>query len=819
MSQVAANIANLGVEGVTEGLLGTFFESALEDAIARNIDDPVARREFITKQMYDKVVASKVKERNAKVARAQRIEKVSVALAVQARKTGRPDKALKGILVGSLKGRDSVGLAQLNATQEAFGELHIALSRAGVLDAFIHANEDLTRQIYSRSKSNISKDALAIRAVLEDMQTRRLIRMKMAGLEVDPLPNRIARQHHDPYLMKNARKYVEHPFGGEYATDAEAWVAFVLPRLEERTFRGWQDSPGVVLKKIYHDFMVGRNNVIDDAVGNELHVEAALTAERKLHFTPDGEVDYMMKFGAGSLGETIFSEIGKYGKHLGLVQILGPEPHKTLRMLVHDMRNSFPNDARLESYVRGFDAGQLNTPIGRDWSEVSGRNDMVVGTKAHEVSSWLQVFQLVTKMGQSVLAAGMDIPGMAAEFNFQSGNAIGSLARAFGAAIDGITNPADQRRVADALAIGLEGTLNEHYMRLGGSISPSGRRTQIMNATFKWNLLGPWTNSVRRGFYMSMSRFMASGIQESAFTPRMMALLDTYGIGKEDLKILRTKLDFGTDGGPQMFDPTKIGELDHEIFGLGIEGMQAREELKRKMTGFMLDRMNFGVFTPDADTRSIVHRGLPKGDPMRVLLDLIFQLKQYPIGFVRGPMANSLMGPGQTMKSGATTLGIHIAFLLPFGAAINHLKDFAKGREQFYPTNKDESVRYFTNAMLQSGAMGLYGDFILGQVDSIPEGLLRLAGPTANDALDIYEVMESAVKQDGETGAKLFQSIRNYIPMADLFYVKTPFDYAIMYGLAEQLDPGFARSYEKRVEAQRMGRGLIFSPEQYAIGV
>ena len=822
VKDLALRIGELGIEGVSEMQLGTLVNSAMSEAHVKGIVDPKARENYVSSRVYDQVVAEKLQSRDSELVALDRHDRATLHIARN--HEGKTKRGLKSLVVGTVNDRDSVGLAQQTAMQNALGELQVGIQEAGVLEAFVHADEALTREIFSRKKSGISKDAMLIRNELERLEDKRYIRIKMEGVDIERLPNRITRQHHDPYLMMNARKVLGDT---ESPTDKAAWVKFQMGILDhEATFSSLPEGvmPEDILEDMYENFVVGRNNVLSETV-SEPDVTNPLAGERKLHYTPDGEVDQMLKFGAGSLAETVFTEISRYGKHLGLLQKLGPKPHSTLRAIVQDLRNMDPTDTALQSYTRGFDSGQMNTPIGRDFAEISGLNDMVVGTRAHEVGSWLQTFEFITKLGNSMPAAIGDVGGMAAELNYQQGNPIGALAQSMGSVIDGISAPADKRRVAEAIGIGVESMLNDHSSRLGGSISPSGTRTKILNATFKLNLLGPWTNSVRRGLFFANSSYMASIMRDvDSINPRMRALLGAYGVSDVDLKILSKELDLvSVEGGGELFDVTLIEAIPTSKFGKGEDGLRARQDLQRKMTSFFLDRNDFGVYTPDASVRSIVHRGLPKGDPLRVIFDLMSQFKQYGIGMVYRPLANSLMGPGQTKTSGAVTLATHIAYLLPLGAVITHMKDFAKGREQFIPETKEEYSMYFSKAMLQSGAYGIYGDVILGGSDSIGQTALHLAGPTANDALELGEVVGEGVKalrgKPNTLGATTYQSFRNDIPLADIFWLKTPLDYGIMYGIAEALDSGFAEKYEKRIEDQRMGRGLMVPIRGNAIGV
>ena len=821
---LVARLAEMGIEGVTEVKVSTMVDAAMSEAKLRGLTDPKAIEDFTADRVFDKIFADSQAARDSAVA-AEGIALRALAHVVRAH-PGDPKRGLKSLLVGTLADRDSVGLNQSTATNDAMGELNIKLEEAGVLEAFIHADDALTKEIYNRKVTNVSKDAMVIRGILEELETRRLVRIQMAGLEIEPLANRMARQYHDPHLIANARKVS----GKSYAlSDRDAYIDFVMGNIDRKATFSGEEDPKAVIGKMFDDFVIGRNNVIEDVVKPgpdlEIQIENPLTAERKLYFTPEGEVNYMMTFGAGSLRETVYKEINLYGKQLGLLQKLGPTPYNSLRRIVQDLRTEFPEDKALMRYTRGFDSGQLGFGIGWDFAEVSGMNAMVLGTRNHDISSWLQTWQFMSKMGQSGIAAIGDVPGMAAEFNYQQGNPISALAQAVGAVINGINTPKDQRAVIEAMGIGVEGMLNDHSSRIGGSISPSVMRTKLLQMTFKMNMLAPWTDSVRRGLATANSRYMATVMQDiDNIRPRMKALINSYGISDADLSLIAKEIDLVTiQDAPDMFSPANISRISSSKFGTGEEGLKRRMDIQRKFTSFFIDRNDFGVYTPDASVRSLVHAGLPKGEPIRVILDLFTQFKQYGIGMVYRPLANSYMGPGQSRTQGAVTLATHMAFLLPFGALVTHIKDGFKGKEQYIPQNKEEAFTYFGRAMFQSGAYGIAGEVMqAGILDNPYKALARMTGPTVNDLLEYGEMGAEAYKkatgQKHQLGNRIFTGFRNDIPMADTFWLKTPLDYGMMYGIGEALDPGFLAKYEKQLKARTGGRGLMI-PQSYALGV
>ena len=177
VKDLALRIGELGIEGVSEMQLGTLVNSAMSEAHVKGIVDPKARENYVSSRVYDQVVAEKLQSRDSELVALDRHDRATLHIARN--HEGKTKRGLKSLVVGTVNDRDSVGLAQQTAMQNALGELQVGIQEAGVLEAFVHADEALTREIFSRKKSGISKDAMLIRNELERLEDKRYIRIKM----------------------------------------------------------------------------------------------------------------------------------------------------------------------------------------------------------------------------------------------------------------------------------------------------------------------------------------------------------------------------------------------------------------------------------------------------------------------------------------------------------------------------------------------------------------------------------------------------------------------------------------------------------------
>jgi hypothetical protein len=104
--------------------------------------------------------------------------------------------------------------------------------------------------------------------------------------------------------------------------------------------------------------------------------------------------------------------------------------------------------------------------------------------------------------------------------------------------------------------------------------------------------------------------------------------------------------------------------------------------------------------------------------------------------------------------------------------------------------------------MLQGGALGIYGDFLLGESSRFGSSPLETAaGPTLGTASDLVELAQK-VRSGDDAAAQAFRLLVANTPFANLFYTRVALDYLILYRIQEALNPGYLRRMEQRIERE-----------------
>jgi hypothetical protein len=233
----------------------------------------------------------------------------------------------------------------------------------------------------------------------------------------------------------------------------------------------------------------------------------------------------------------------------------------------------------------------------------------------------------------------------------------------------------------------------------------------------------------------------------------------------------------------------------------------ARDNLKTRVLGMFLDRSTYAVLEPDARTRGWMKLGLQAGTPQGEAIRFMGQFKAFPFAFGQkmfgremamwkeGKKIDAFLGMAQLVGGSAL-----------FGYVAMTAKDILKGKKPKDPLNQ----KTFFSAMLQGGGLGIYTDFLFGNVQNSTSALATIAGPFLTEATKVLSAINYAIKgEGGKAGKQAYLSIKENIPFLNLFYIKTIFDYAIGYQMMETLSPGSLKRIEKRMKES--GQEFLFT--------
>lgn len=800
----------------TDGMLG------LEEAAMKAADE-----------MGNQVkLAAVIEKRNALLNARRRAELVGYIRNTWA---DRPDLGLESFLVGTNVARPGARRS-VAAEQKQLSQAYIAgflndIEKEGLLPFLTRGDLDqdiadsLWRIGMDKPLDGLSKEAVSIAKIMQKYQEAARIDANRAGAFIRKLPGYVVRQSHDPYKLQRA--------------GFKQWRDEILPLLDERTFEAGSDVDGFLLAT-YNGLVSGVHLKVSASSPTGFkgprNLAKKVSAERVLHFK-DGIAwnQYNKVYGTGSLREAFLGGMDRSGQSTGLMRRLGTNPESNFEAALDDLQLAFKEDPEAMRRFQDDRRGMLKTRF----AEIDGSSSIAVNHTGARVAANLRAWQSMAKLGGAVISAMTDLPVAASEMRYQGKGMLSSMGTLIGGMIKG-KKPAEQREILSTLGVFFDSVRGEVVSKFSADDSLGGQMTKWQQRFFKLNGLTWWTDTMRSTAALMMSHHLAynRALNWDQINPDLRRTLELFDFdaGKWDLvRGTGAKLADGREYmTTQGIDDIPDADLAVYLAGNGRTVNTAaigelREELRGGLRSYITDRASYAVIEPDARTRAMMRRGTQPGTVAGELLRFVGQFKAFPVAILQKSFGRELYGRGyqpgayganpgreliQAMKSGnGEKLGIAQLMLWTtiFGYGAMATKDLVKGRE---PRPADDPKTWIA-AMLQGGALGLYGDFLFGEANRFGGGLTQsLSGPTLGLIDGGYDLLTRVRDGDDAAAAAVRFGIQN-TPFANLFYTRAAMDYLFLHSVQEALNPGALRRMERRIEKENAQQFLLRPSQTY----
>jgi hypothetical protein len=654
--------------------------------------------------------------------------------------------------------------------------------RRALMFLFDATNRPMTRDIVTEIFGNAkgaSGNKLAqqgAKAWLETIETLRQ-RFNAAGGDVNKLDYGYLPQPHDAARVRSVGR--------------DAWADKTLPLLDRKRYVREDGSrmtdPEVLemLRAAYETISTeGINKTAPGAFQGSGAKANKGSESRQIHFK-DGEAyqAYMERFGRGSMYDAMVGHVGALARDIGLVERYGPNPNAQFRLQADlaqradgGVSRAFLNEPQAYWDIT---TGVTGTPAGNGHLASLGqhtRNVQVFGKLAGAViSSMTDLSTLMITTGYNKLPywdlfrnIRKQASGDTREFLTQHG----------------------------VIAESMIGDLN----RWAGENLMNNWSGRLANSTMKLSLMNAWTDTLRRGFAMTMMQGLAklSAKKWTDLTEWDRSHLMRKGITEEDWSTVAAAKATDFEG-RQFLTPESIAAT----------GAKNANEVTAKILGFITDESEYAVLNPDLATRAIqTWGGQQAGTGVGELARLTMQFKSFPIAMISRHWRRMLDG-GQGLD-GAPALANKAAYgaallltTTALGAMVFQAKQLKDGKDPVDMT----TPKFWVRAAAQGGGAGFVGDILLGdttddrgQLDSL--GRLAL-GPTFGSIADLYEltkgnVDEAIAGKNMHLGAEALRFTRSHSPFVNLWYGKTALDHLLLHGIQENLSPGYLQRIQNK---------------------
>ena len=800
----------------TDGMLG------LEDAAMRAADE-----------MGNEVkLAAAIEKRNALLNARRRAELVGY---IRSTWSDRPDLGLESFLVGTNVARPGARRS-VAAEQKQLSQAYIAgflhdIDAEGLRPFLTKGDLDtdiadaLWRIGMDKPLDGIGKEAQQIARIMQKYQETARVDANRAGAFIRKLPGYVVRQSHDPYKIQRA--------------GFKQWRDEILPLLDERTFEAGSDVDGFLLAT-YNGLVSGVHVKVSTGTPNGFkgprNLAKKVSAERVLHFK-DGLAwnEYNKTYGTGSLREAFLGGLDRSGDSTGMMRRLGTNPEGNWNAALDELQLDLKNDPEGLRKFQQDRNGLLNTRM----AEVDGTSRMAVNHVGARVASNLRAWQSMAKLGGAVISAVTDLPVAASEMRYQGKGMLSSMGTLIGGMVKG-KKPDEQREILSTLGVFFDSVRGEVVSKFSADDSLGGKMSRAQQLFFKLNGLTWWTDTMRSTAALMMSHHLAYNrtLDWEKMNPDLQRTLELFDIDAGKWDLLRSTPAKEADGREYMsaqgIDNIPEADLAGYLTSKGRTVNAAaigelREELRSGLRSYITDRASYAVIEPDARTRAIMRRGTQPGTVAGELFRFIWQFKGFPAAILQKTVGRELYGRGykpsaygansgrelvQALRNGnGEKLGVAqlMMWTTLFGYGAMATKDMVKGRE---PRPVDDPKTWVA-AMLQGGALGLYGDFLFGEANRFGGGLTQsLSGPTLGLIDGGYDLFARMRDGDDAAAASFRFAIQN-TPFANLFYTRTAMDYLFLHSVQEALNPGALRRMERRIEKENAQQFLLRPSQTY----
>ncbi|NWG46265.1 MAG: hypothetical protein HXY25_06925 [Alphaproteobacteria bacterium] len=805
----------------------------------------------------EELLSQVAEELTSEVAMATHIERRNRALNIIVEKRAdeviraAPDakRGVKALLSGAVRpftgARDSVDSRAGALVSQYLGRAIAELKREGLLDIVQKPTRefqlDVARELraLSEARSQVTKSAQARRVaeIWRSVTEEARLRANRAGAWIGTRTDRIASQSHDPGRLLPVGKTVDEAFA--------EWREEILPRLDAaESFRG-KDQEGFLraafdeITRNEHMAVASRADAdTNEAVGRDLHdiafsgpanLAKKLSRHRQFVFkSADDWFAYNERYGRRSLFETMVADIERLSRATALMEKLGPNP----RAMYEKLKRKYALDD-------GFD---------KTMDQLDGTAWMTQYPRAADISAAIVAVENMSKLGESVVTAFSDLSMMASELSYQGEPLHMALWNSLGAPFFRLTSTEQVQELADLLVPGVSDFTAHLGGRFGSGESITGRVAAAQRVFFKINLFQPWTDAIQRSMAVMMARRMGQETAKafSALSDEYRRVLDMYGIGEREWSVLasaRTRLDDGREyitpdsiralddtamapltgeriaairaeiadarnkaqANAQSKDPLVSDQAQERLRTLSAEEERRINAVRRKAADalenayrtMINDRINIGVPHPGAHERAILMQRLDRGSAAGIALRLFMQFKSFPLTMSTKVLARERFGHEDVVSA---SLGIArlIAGTTVMGLLSMAAKSILAGRDPRNPFGEDAAA-VWVKAALQGGALSIYGDVLLNDLNEYNRTILgALAGPAYGDVENLIKLAQG-VATTGQISPQNVRDIKNMLPYQNWFMTKAAMDYLVVQNIQEMLDPGYVERYNRRL--------------------
>lgn len=626
-------------------------------------------------------------------------------------------------------------------------------------------------------------------------------RFNAAGGAIGKLERWGLPQHHDARALKNV--------------GLPAWKEAIRPKLDLARMRHPLSGGAVtereldgILDNIFYS--ITTDGWIDRQPSRQRFGAGALANQRAEHRflvfnNADDWMEYQRAFGGGDAFGAMMGHINMMARDIAAMEVLGPNPAGTIEWL----KQAVQREAQMAAAGKPAKFPAKGNPVDRArrferridqvWGSIRGDLNTPVNTKAANALGAARSVITAGVLGQAAVSAASDLGFAAAARRFAGLPAetavLPDLVRAFA--------PATRREAVEAgLVLDAAQHVFSQQARYVGTLQGPEWANYIADRVLTYSGLTPWTQAARHAFGLAF-QLEAGKRAAQAFTDLPDALQRTfgrYGIAARDWDLMR-KAPLHKSGEAAMLRPNEIAQ-------------RVDPRLAERYLEMVLQETEYAVPSGSHRSRTALLSDQQPGTFWGEALRSFSQFKAFGavVMMTHGARIHQMLAKRETRMAGAAYAGSLLITTTLLGGLSMQLKQLAAGRD---PQAMDNG-KFWGAAMLQGGGLGIYGDFLFGDLNRFGGGFATtLGGPLVGRANDFWNLTAGNVAQlasDEKThfGRELVRFSKGLVPGGTIWYLKLAYERVMLDQLQYLVDPEAADAFKRQQQSWARNTGQAF---------
>lgn len=706
----------------------------------------------------------------------------------------------------------------LNLEREGLDKLIPRFDRATDMDVA----REMARATGGAEQPTGNKVAEKVGKIYADALELARVRRNDAGAWTRSLDGFITAQSHDQWRVR----------GKGDANAYTTWRDFIVPRLDERTFdeigsdlkeresylRATWDalSSGVHVRATEGDWLEGFS-------GGSQNVAKKVSQERSLHFRDATSFfEYNERFGSGSILETVLTSLLRAGRDIALMNRWGTNPRAAfeadVKQLLH--RAADRNDPQMMAALRGKTiAGKTALSL---FDQIDGSVDVVGNATAASIGKNIRGFESFVKLTGGVFSSFADLASRAATLRWNGQSVLESYGKGFLAVLKGRPD-LEARELLARIGSVSEGAIGDIAARFDVGDRLDGRMAKLVRLEQTLNGQRWWTQVLSNQTTKDISTTLGF-YSDQAFADlpaRLRTTLQRYAITEEHWDYARANTIADSSGRAHVVsdmirfeDDATIAKMIGKPDVSPADIARFKDRFENTWRSYFIDQAREAMTEPTAMTKALATFGAQPGTIGGEFARYFMQFKSFPISMVQRHL-NREWNRGQSADVGG--LVNMIVAMTVFGYLSATAKDALRGKSPKEPDDFGSSVKIVTDAMTRGGGLGILGDIIFNDYSKNGSASgWNLVGPAAGSAADILGLLqayssEAAGTKDTNLMSRTLQVVSNHLPVVNLAYLKGAWEFLVLHGLQEAVNPGYLGRMQRRMDREQ-NQGYFVAP-------